>query len=88
MEDLIQRTTLATIASLSAADDVSVITTPTPVNANTTVNSMADNKRKSPVPDGALKRFRPNIHTHKVYIPNVRRTTPVGQTLTSIPVDK
>jgi hypothetical protein len=56
VEDLIQRTTQATIASLSATtDDVSVVTTPTAIDTNTNVTGDATKRTKSAVPQGALK---------------------------------
>jgi hypothetical protein len=81
MEDLIQRTTQATIASMTTAE-LSVITTPTAVDANSTADSNNNKRVTSAVPEGNIKRFRANIR--KVHTSNVHRSGQVGHTQVSL----
>jgi hypothetical protein len=76
VQDLIQRTTQATIASITASttpttDDVSVMTTPTGIDGSSTTADPSK-RSNSAVPEGNLKRFRRNIS--KVHMSNIRRT--------------
>jgi hypothetical protein len=83
MEELIQRTTQAMIASLTVTDDVSVITTPTTVDANSTANpNNTKRTTKSVIPEGALKKFKPTIC--KIHMSNVRRMDTVAQSQISL----
>jgi hypothetical protein len=83
MEELIQRTTQATIASLTATDDVSVITTPTTVDANSTPDpSNSKRTTKSVIPEGVLKKFKPTIR--KVHMSNVQSMDTITQTQVSL----
>lgn len=70
MEELIHWTAQATIASMTA-DDLSVITAPTAVDANSVADTNKNKRTQSVVPDGAIKRLRSNIR--KVQTSNVRR---------------
>jgi hypothetical protein len=77
VEDLIQRTTQATIASLTATtDNVSVITTPTAINANANVTGDATKRTRSAMLQGALKRFKPAVG--KVQATNVQHIDQAG----------
>jgi hypothetical protein len=70
IEELIQCTTQATIASMQV-DDMSAITTV--IDNSSTVTNTNNNKRpKSAIPDGSLKQVKPSIH--KVHTSNVQRT--------------
>jgi hypothetical protein len=83
MEELIQRTTQATIASLTVTDDVSVITTPTTIDANSTADpNNTKRTTKSVIPEGALKKFKPSIR--KVHMSNIRCIDTAPQTQVSL----